>query len=488
MNNQVEQKKEVSKETNKLKIKVNPIHAYFLKIGSMLKSNIRDYGMYIALAAIIIVFTIMTGGIFLTPRNFTNLLNQAAYIAVLAVGMTLVIVIREIDLSVGFIGAFLGAFVVVAVERNNTNLVVALLTALVITIVVGFIKGSLISKIKIPSFVLTLGAMFIFKGLLMRQTNNTTIPISNPILIAIGNGYISEFTVGGFNLLTLIVGALIIGIIIATSFMARNRNKKLGIKNEDFSVFITKLVFMLAVLVFILYSLASFKGVSWLLTITLVVTIVYHFISTKLVLGRRIYAVGGNPDAAELSGISVGKITTIVFVSMGILALIAGVMFVSNVQNTSPQHGVSWEMYAIASSYIGGTSAKGGVGKVINAVVGAIVITSLRNGMQVAGIPSSIEPIILGGVLVLAVVFDIYTRNVKEADYLGQYYAKKENIENYTSTKAAYLEAKKNVKDARKLGVEDLKLVELEYELTRTETEFTRVKDFIGNAKAEDYL
>lgn len=472
---------------NENKTKVNPILAYFLKLFSMLKSNIRDYGMYIALAVIFIVFTIMTGGIFLTPRNFTNLLNQAAYIAVLAVGMTLVIVIREIDLSVGFLGAFLGAFVVVSVERQSWNLAVALIVALAITIIIGFIKGSLISKIKIPSFVLTLGAMFIFKGLLMRQTNNTTIPITNPILIAIGTGYLSEATLFGLNVITLVVGVLVFALIITTSILKRHKNKQLGIKDESLSIFITKLVFMLGVLGFVLYSLASFKGISWLLTITLVVTVVYHFISTKLVLGRRVYAVGGNPEAAELSGISVGKITTIVFVSMGILSLIAGVMFVANVQNTSPQHGVSWELYAIAASYIGGTSAKGGVGKVINAVVGAIVITSLRNGMQVAGIPSSIEPIILGTVLVLAVVFDIYTRNVKESDYLGMYLAKKENIEEYTELKQSYKDAKNHVREAKQAGVSDLQLVELEYELTRTQTEFTRMKDLIGNAKAEDF-
>lgn len=470
------------------KTTVNPIAVYFLKLFSMLKSNIRDYGMYIALAVIFIVFTIMTGGIFLTPRNFTNLLNQAAYIAVLAVGMTLVIVIREIDLSVGFLGAFLGSFVVVAVERQNTNLVVALLMALVITIIIGFIKGSLISKIKIPSFVVTLGAMFIFKGLLMLRTNTTTIPISNPILIAIGSGYLSTKTLFGLNLITLIVGVLVISLIITTSILSRAKNKGLGIKNESLSIFITKLIFMIGVLSFVLYSLAQFRGISWLLTITLIVTVIYHFITTKLVIGRRVYAVGGNPEAAELSGISVGRMTIIVFISMGILSLIAGVMFVSNVQNTSPQHGVSWELYAIAASYIGGTSAKGGVGKVINSVVGAIVITSLSNGMAVAGISSSIEPIILGTVLVLAVIFDIYTRNVKEADYLGMYLAKRENLDEYKDLKNAYLEAKRNVKTARKSDIEDIELVELEYELTRSQGDFTRIKDLIGNAKEDDFI
>ena len=467
--------------------KINPFSKYFLRLSSMIKSNIRDYGMYIALAAILIVFTSITGGTFLGAVNFTNLLNQTAYVAVLAVGMTLVLVIREIDLSVGFLGAYMGAYLVVSVERGGMNLILALLIAVVLSIIVGIIKGGLVSKIKIPSFVVTLGSMFIFKGLLMSKTNSTTIPTSHGFFQKIGIGYLSNHTIGGFNTLTLIVGILVFVLIIVSSILGRRKNAKLGVENEELSIYLTKILVMLAVLVFVIYTLSSYKGISYLLLIMIVVTVIYYFITTKTVLGRRIYAVGGNPDAAELSGISVSFITIIVFISMGLLAMIAGIMYASRVQNTSPQHGISWELYAIAASYIGGTSAKGGVGKVINAVIGAIVITALRNGMALAGIPSNIEPVILGGVLVLAVIFDIYTRNVKESDYVGMIISRRINKEELVTIKNEYKLAKNEVKQARKDGLSDLELVHLEYEATRTLAEYNRIKEIIGNAKEEDF-
>lgn len=469
--------------------KINPVKEYLYRLVSMFRTNIRDYGMYIALAVIFIIFTSITGGLFLGPYNFTNLLNQTAYVAVLAVGMTLVIVTREIDLSVGYLGAFLGGLIVVMVERENIHIILALIVGLIITIVIGFIKGSLVARVKIPSFVVTLGGMFIFKGLLMSTTKNTTIPTSNSFFQAIGIGYLSSFKVGEFNLLTIILGVLVIALLITTSILTRLRNKKHGIKNEKMAIFITKLIFMLVVIGFVIYTLASFRGISYQLLITILVTVIYHFVTTRTVLGRRVYAVGGNPEAAELSGINVKGIVTIVFISMGILAMISGIMYVSRVQNTSPQHGASWELYAIAAAYIGGTSARGGVGKVVNAVVGAIVIMSLRNGMALAGIASNIEPVILGGVLVLAVVFDIYTRNVKPVDYVGIHYAKQLYGEEHKEKRRIYLDSRKAVRAARK--EEDLApeaLIEMEYEHTRVAADYTRVNDLIRNAKEEDYL
>lgn len=467
--------------------KINPVLQYFYRLFSMFKSNIRDYGMYIALFAIFITFTIITGGSFLGPRNFTNLLNQTAYVAVLAVGMTLVIVIREIDLSVGYLGAFLGGFLVVSIERNNMNVFIAILLALLITVVVGFIKGSLVSKIKIPSFVVTLGGMFIFKGLLMTKTKNTVVPTSNQLFQKIGIGYLSTHQIMGLNTLTLVIGVLVFVLIIVTSFLARNKNKKFGVENEFLSIFVTKLVFMLAIVTFTIYTLATHRGISYLLLITALVTVIYHFVTTKTVLGRRIYAVGGNPEAAELSGVNVSKIVIVVFISMGILALISGLMYVSNVQNTSPQHGPLWELYAIAAAYIGGTSARGGVGKVVNAVIGAIVMMSLQNGMKLAGIDSNIEPVILGSVLVFAVIFDIYTRNVRSVDYVGIYYAKQQHKVEYNLAKKEYLAARTKVREARKSEIDSQTLIEYEYEFTRLTSKYNEIRDLIRNSKEEDF-
>jgi putative multiple sugar transport system permease protein len=466
--------------------KINPILRYFYTLVSMFRSNIRDYGMYIALVVICIIFTILTGGVFLGPINFTNLLNQTAYVAVLSVGMTLVIVTRQIDLSVGFLGAYLGSYVVVAVENNNSPVWWALVSGLIITIVVGAIKGFAIAKIKVPSFVVTLAGMFIFKGLLMLQTSNRTIPTSNAFFNSIGIGYFYTWKIGGIDMISLILGLVLILGIVGGSLFSRHKKKLLGIPNERLEIFTTKLVFMAAIIFFLTYSLATYKGLSYLLLITIVVVAVYFFLTTQTVLGRRIYAVGGNPEAAELSGISVEKIIVFVFISMGILSLISGVMYVSRTQNTSPNHGPFWELYAIAAAYIGGTSANGGFGKIVNAVIGSIVIMSLKNGMALAGVDANIEPIVLGSVLLLAVVFDIYTRNVRGIDLVGIHYAKTQFRNNLIKAKAEHLKAKADLMAARKENIANL--LEYEYRYTNATGELSKIKETIRAAKEEDYL
>ena len=501
--------------------KINPVYKYFLTMGSMLRTNIRDYGMYIALGTIFIIFSIMTGGNFLRPNNFTNLLNQTAYVSVLAVGMTLVIVTRQIDLSVGYLGAFLGAYVVVAVQVNGQSIPIAILGALAITIFVGFIKGFLVAKIKIPSFVVTLAGMFIFKGLLMIKTNNRTIPTSNTFFNRIGVGYLTTNTVGTVDTLTAVVGILLVVALIGFGIYKRYKNKKLGIPLEKLELFVTKTIIMGGLIFFITYTLSRFRGISYLLLITAVIVVIYHIFTTQTVLGRRIYAVGGNPEAAELSGISVEKILIIVFISMGILAMFSGVMYASMLQNTSPNHGPFWELYAIAAAYIGGTSANGGVGKVVNAFIGSVVIMSLRNGMALAAVSSNIEPIVLGSVLLLAVIFDVYTRNVRGADMIGMHYAKHELKDqlhnakqklNHTKQKLKEVKAddKKEIVDAYKSKIKTTidkkkkqklirefkreketnspRIIELEYEYTSALGEYNKIKDTIRSATEDDYL
>ena len=463
------------------------IYQYFLTLISMLRTNIRDYGMFIALIVIFVIFQFMTNGIFLGAFNFTNLLNQSAYVAVLAVGMTLVIVTQQIDLSVGYIGAFLGAYVVVAVETGGQSVPVALLGALAITVIVGMVKGFFIAKIKVPSFVVTLAGMFIFKGLLFFKTNNRTISTTDDFFLKVGIGYLPTFEVGGYDLFSLISGAIIIIAAIASGIHTRNKHNKLGIPNEKIELFITKIFILSGVIGYLAYTFASNKGISYLLLITVVVVAIYHFMSTQTTLGRRIYAVGGNPEAAELSGINVGKtIIIVVFISMGITAMIAGIMYVSRLENASPKHGPFWELYAIAAVFIGGTSAKGGIGKVVNAVVGAVVIMSLKNGMSLAGIDANIEPIILGSVLLLAVVFDIYTRNVMPVDLVGMHYAKKENKAELSIARDNFIKAKKELRDAQKANKADL--IEYEYRYTNAQGAFNKIKDQIRVSVEADFI
>jgi putative multiple sugar transport system permease protein len=462
------------------------IYKYFLTLISMFRTNIRDYGMFIALIVIFIVFGFMTNWIFLAPFNFTNLLNQTAYVAVLAVGMTLVIVTRQIDLSVGFIGAFLGAYVVVAVETGGQSVIVALLGATVVTVIVGIIKGYFIAKIKVPSFVVTLAGMFIFKGLLMYKTGNRTISTTNPFFIEVGTGYLPTFKVGGFDMISLFIGLTLIVIILTSGVLKRVKNRKLNIQSEKIELYITKLFILTAIIGYLTYVFSANKGISYLLLITIAVVGIYQFMTTQTTLGRRIYAVGGNPDAAELSGINVEKILIIVFISMGILAMISGVMYVSRLENASPKHGPFWELYAIAAAFIGGTSASGGVGKVVNAVVGAIVIMSLKNGMALAGIDANIEPIILGGVLLLAVVFDIYTRNVNPVDLVGIHYAKIKYKKELATDKFNFENAKAELIKAKKENRSDI--IDFEYRYTNAQGAFNKIRDKIRGSIEADFI
>jgi len=461
------------------------IQRYFLTITSVFRTNIRDYGMYIALITIFLVFGAITNWVFLMPINFTNLLNQTAYVAVLAVGMTLVIVTRQIDLSVGFIGAFMGAFVVVNVENNNWPVALALLAALTITIVVGVIKGVLVARVKVPAFVVTLAGMFIFRGLLMLQTDTRTVPITNEFFRNLGVGYLPTIRVGSVDAVTIFVGAAIIVATIVMGLQTRKSNQMAKIPNEKLEIFITKMVFFVAVMGYLTYTFSLFRGISYLLLVTITIVVIYHFITTKTILGRRIYAVGGNPEAAELSGISVEKIIVIVFVSMGIMAFFSGIMFASRLQNTSPNHGRFWELYAIAAAFIGGTSASGGIGKVVNAVVGSIVIMSLTNGMALAGVNSNIEPIILGTVLLLAVIFDIFTRNVREIDLVGIHYAKQLYSDELKSAKLALNQAKDALASAKKTNVENI--LQYEFEVTNAQGILNRIEDQIRTAKEADF-
>jgi ABC-type xylose transport system permease subunit len=272
----------------------------------------------------------------------------------------------------------------------------------------------------------------------------------------------------------------------ASGFRNRAKNKQLGIPNEKIELFVTKMLIMLAVIAYLAWTFASFRGISYLLLITVVVVAIYHFMTTKTTLGRRIYAVGGNPDAAELSGISVERILIIVFISMGILALISGVMYASRLQNTSPNHGPFWELYAIAAAFIGGTSAGGGIGKVVNAVIGSVVIMSLKNGMALAGVDANIEPIILGSVLLLAVIFDIFTRNVRPIDLVGIHYAKKAHKDELALLQQNFRIAKAELSEAKKLNKEDL--IEYEYKFTNAQGALNKLKDSIRVAKEEDFI
>ncbi|MEW5571428.1 sugar ABC transporter permease [Rossellomorea marisflavi] len=384
----------------------------FQETRMLIRDNIRDYGMYIALFVIILTFTFMTDGLFMTSRNISNLLDSAGYIAVLAVGMTLVIVIRHIDLSVGYAAGFLGAIAAILLTQAGLSPWLTIPIILVLGAVVGLFNGLLVAQIGIPSFVATLAGMLIFRGALLQVTEKTgTIIIQDDKFNAIGNGFIPSLTqVNGLHLLSLLVGVVGILLYIYSEFSTRRNKIKYEFEVISAPIFALKLVFVSAIIAYVTWILAGYNGFSWTMVIILLVVVVYHFLSTKTVLGRHIYAVGSNPEAAHLSGINVKKITYIVFGSMGMLAALSGILFTSRLQSATTTAGTLFELDAIAAAYVGGVSSAGGVGKVTGAIIGAIVMASLTSGMNLLGVGISYQYMIRGGVLAGAVIFDVLTR------------------------------------------------------------------------------
>jgi putative multiple sugar transport system permease protein len=381
-------------------------------VKTLISKNIRDYGMYIALFVIFLIFTILTDGLFISSRNISNLLDSAGYIAVLAVGVMLVIVIRHIDLSIGFLAGFLGAIAAILLMQYGLPVYIVIPIILVLGTIAGLFTGLLVAKVGIPAFVATLAGWLIYRGAILQVTEKSgTIIVQNDAFNAIGNGFIpSIMQISGLHLLSLLIGVL--GIIFYNFSAVSNRRNKIKYNFEVVSkqIFILQLVFVSAIIAAITWILAGYNGFSWTVIIILLVVLVYHFFTTKTVMGRHIYAVGSNPEAAHLSGINVNKITYIVFGSMGLLSALSGILFTSRLQAATTTAGTLFELDAIAAAYVGGVSAAGGVGKVTGAIIGAIVMASLTSGMNLLGVGISYQYMIKGGVLALAVIFDVMTR------------------------------------------------------------------------------
>jgi putative multiple sugar transport system permease protein len=366
-----------------------------------------------------LVFTVMTDGLFISSRNLVNLVNQTGYIAVLAVGMTLVIVIRHIDLSVGFLAGFLGAVAAIAMVDWGLPVYVVIPLTLGLGIIAGLITSFMVANLGIPAFVATLAGWLGYRGALQLATRATgTIIIPNDSFNAIGNGFIRDIPDIGVlpevHKLTLILGFLGVILFVSSEIFNRSRMKKNGIEVMSNGLFILRLVFFSALIGGIAWILAGYRGLSWTAVVVLIVAIFYNFITTKTDLGRHIYAVGGNPEAAELSGISVKRITQIVFGSMGMLSALSGILFAARLQSATTTAGTLFELDAIAAAFVGGVSAAGGVGTVIGSLIGALVMTSLTSGMNLMGIDISYQYIVRAIVLAAAVIFDVATRKTRD--------------------------------------------------------------------------
>ena len=387
----------------------------FKDLRRLLSQNVRDYGMFFAFFVIVVVFTITTKGLFVSSRNIGNLVNATSYIAVLAVGMTLILVIRHIDLSVGYLAGFLGAVAAIALKFWVLPVYLTIPLVLALGVLGGLLTAFLVAQLKIPAFVATLAGWLGYRGTLQLITAGTgTIIINDKVFNAIGNGYIPD--IPGVEILpeihkvTLLLG--LIGIVLFVAGQIRERRKTLAYHFDVLptNLFVLKLIFVSIIVGGITWVLAGYQGLSWAAVVLLVIVIIYTFVTTRTVLGRHIYAVGGNPEAAELSGISVKRITFVVFGSMGFLTAVSGILYASWLRSATTIAGQLFEMDAIAAAFVGGVSVYGGIGKVTGAIIGALVMASLTNGMNLMGIDISLQYIVRALVLAGAVIFDVATR------------------------------------------------------------------------------
>lgn len=330
----------------------------------------------------------------------------------MAIGMTIILILKHIDLSVGYVAGFCGAAAAIFMTRYQINEWAAILLVLVLGLAIGLYQGILVTKVGVPAFVTTLAGMFIFRGLLnLFLQESGTIIVPNAGFNALSNGFIPDLPFGTeIHLLTLLIGAVAVIIMIFTQLKSRKNKQQYNFPVISTPIFVFKLIFLSVIIMVIIYVLAKYSGLPWTAVIVGVVLLGYNYVLTKTRLGRYIYGIGGNEQAAELSGINVKRVTLFAFCSMSVLAALAGVLYTSRLQSATPTAGLGFEMDAIASSYIGGVAVSGGVGRVTNTMIGALVIMSLTNGMNLMGVDISYQYVVKGIIFITAVAFDVRTR------------------------------------------------------------------------------
>ncbi|MBA2939695.1 sugar ABC transporter permease [Paenibacillus sp. CGMCC 1.16610] len=367
----------------------------------------RAYTMVGALILIWLLFGLLNDT-FLTPRNLSNLFTQMSVTAILAIGMVLVIVAGHIDLSVGSIVGLTGGIAAILSNWWGMPAGVVILGTLVAGAILGIFQGWLVAYKAVPAFIVTLGGMLVFRGALMGVTKSTTISVSDPALALMGNAYFAK----GFGL---ILAVLAIAAIVWSTFSRRRSQLKYGFGVQPLGVDILKAAgYSLLVVLFVLV-VNSYKGIPFPIIFVIVLAFLFSFIATRTTFGRHIYALGGNVEAARLSGINIKKKTMTVFMFSGLLAAIASIVLTSRLSSATISAGNMAEMDAIAACVIGGTSLMGGSGKVSGAIIGALVMTSLDNGMSLMGLESFWQYVVKGSILVFAVWLDISNRNKKAA-------------------------------------------------------------------------
>jgi putative multiple sugar transport system permease protein len=380
--------------------------------GGFIKNNLRNYGMLLSLFAIMLFFQVMTDGTLLQPLNLTNLVLQNSYIVIMALGMLLVIVTGHIDLSVGSVAGFVGAVAAVLMVRYHIDYPLAFIACLVVGAAIGAAQGYWVAYFKIPSFIVTLAGMLVFKGLALALLQGQSVGPFPTTFQKLSSGFIPEMIPGADTLhpTSLLIGAVLALGMVYFSVKGRAREQSHGIDVEPYAVFVAKSFLLSGAVLYFTYLIASHRGLPNVLVIMMALIALYGFVTRRTVVGRQIYAVGGNAKAAKLSGIKTEQLTFLTFVNMGALAALAGLVFAARLNTATPKAGLGFELDVIAACFIGGASAYGGVGRVGGAVVGAMIMGVMNNGMSILGIGIDYQQVIKGLVLLGAVCIDVYNQ------------------------------------------------------------------------------
>lgn len=379
-----------------------------LRRGVFAMTQLREYGLVFALAAITLFFEYATGGVLFQPLNLTNLILQNSYVVVMALGMLLVIVAGHIDLSIGSVVGFVGALAALLMVRFGFDPLSATAVCLVVGAVIGGLQGYIVAYLAIPSFIVTLAGMLVFRGLTQALLQGASIGPFPEVFQLLSKGFLTNFA-GPWTALLIALVLTTVGV--GLNWRRRRARVRSGGPVASPAAFILRNGVTAIVILAFAYQMSAYRGLPNVLLVMFGLVVVYGFVTTRTTIGRRIYALGGNIKAARLSGIRTERLTFLTFANMGALAALAGMIFVARLNTANSKAGIGFELDVIAACFIGGASAAGGIGKVSGVVIGAFIIGIMNNGMSILGIGVDWQQVIKGAVLLAAVCLDVHNKN-----------------------------------------------------------------------------
>jgi D-xylose transport system permease protein len=393
-----------------MNVTTTPTTNSFSEITKRLRANFQTYALIIATIIIWGAFSIWTGGAYLGAQNFSNIFRQMTITALLSVGMVLVIVTGHIDLSVGKLAGFVSVVVAYVQAYTWTKIlpghellttILSVLIGLAVGTLYGVVQGYVIAYLRVPAFIVTLGSFWILNGAILIRTEGKTIPANQPMLSVIAQGYLSP--VEGW-----IIALIIIGLLFLTMFSGRRKRVKYGFDLSPLYIDLSRTIFFSGIVLAYVYYVNQYNGIQIPVLLLAVIAVAVAYISNNTKFGRYAYAIGGNREAARLSGVNIRGNIFMIFVLMGFLCGVSGVTLASYVGYGTIAAGTGYELDAIAACILGGTSTLGGIGTIQGAMIGGLIIASLTTGLQIMNVAPAWQYVVKGVVLVLAVYADVY--------------------------------------------------------------------------------